>query len=68
MSIKYYNELIYKFINQGKLDAANQYLSNLLEQSYKYNDIHINIQIDILFTKLKLEIVNSKLETAENTI
>jgi tetratricopeptide (TPR) repeat protein len=68
LSIRYYNELIYKFVAQGKLDSANQYLSTLLEQSYKYNDIHINAQVDILLTKARLEIINKKLEAAENTI
>lgn len=58
LNIRYYNEIIYKLINQDKLDAANQYLSGLLDQSNKFTGIHINVQVDILLTKAHLELLN----------
>ena len=50
------------------MDSANKQLSLLLELSRRLENSELLLQIMVLQAKVKVEILNSKFETAESTL
>jgi hypothetical protein len=43
--IGYYNELTHSYLHQDKKDLANQQLNKLLEQTERYDDTNLSLQL-----------------------
>lgn len=58
--VRYSMEAVYNFMAEGKLEAAGQRLSTLLDLSSRL-PLHINPQLDVLITKARLELQRKQL-------
>ncbi len=68
LAIRYRNEVAQGLAREGRLERASQELSSLLELAYLHSDLHINTQLEVLLTKVHIELANSHFDASENTL